>query len=102
MLFAGLLKPAIVGGLASLILSLYVEQRTKMLSRRVFSKISPQQGYKASTRRREVYWSLIPIFCAIGFDQNIGSIVRKFHFYLPVPRILYAVSGFSPRIFFAR
>ena len=106
MLFAGLLKPAIVGGLASLIFSLFVEQRTKMLkSRRASSAKSVHNKDTKHLLDEEKFISrLSPSLALSVLDQNIGSIVRNIPFFIFLFREFYTQSTklFPPRIFLTR
>ena len=103
MLFAGLLKPAIVGGLASLIFSLFVEQRTKMLkSRRVSSAKSVHNKDTKHLLDEEKFISrLSPSLALSVLDQNIGSIVRNIPFLSSCSEnfIRSLLSSFHPEYF---
>jgi hypothetical protein len=82
MLFAGLLKPAIVGGLASLIFSLFLEQRTKKIkSRRISSgKSVHNKDAKHLVDEEKFIARLSPSLALAVLEQNIGKIVREIPF----------------------
>ena len=82
MLFAGLLKPAIVGGLASLIFSLFLEQKAKKIKSRRVS--SAKSVYNKDTQHlvdeEKFIARLSPSLALAVLEQNIGKIVREIPF----------------------
>ena len=101
MLFGGLLKPAIVGGLASLILAHYTQEIYIRQYRRETSKGVENDDIGHTVDEELFLRNLSPSLAMAVLDHNVGDIVRGIDFFYDRSEgfILNIIAAFKPEYF---